>query len=102
MKVKIGFQNDRPKVGVMVSKADHCFHDLALRFRSGEWSGEIAGVAFESRFLQGYFMSYDLPFHFFPVTRGSKADAEAKQLAWIKNEKIDLLILARYMQILSR
>ena len=101
MKVKIGFQNDSPKVGVMVSKADHCFHDLALRFRSGEWSGEIAGVISNHDFLRGTSMSYDLPFNFFPVTEGSKADAEAKQLAWIKNEKIDLLILARYMQILS-
>ena len=101
MKVKIGFQNDSPKVGVMVSKADHCFHDLALRFRSGEWSGEIAGVVSNHDFLRGISMSYDLPFHFFPVTEDSKADAEAKQLAWIKNEKIDLLILARYMQILS-
>ena len=101
MKVKIGFQNDSPKVGVMVSKADHCFHDLALRFRSGEWSGEIAGVVSNHDSLRGTSMSYDLPFNFFPVTEGSKADAEAKQLAWIKNEKIDLLILARYMQILS-
>jgi len=101
MKVKIGFQNDSPKVGVMVSKADHCFHDLALRFRSGEWSGEIAGVISNHDSLRGTSMSYDLPFNFFPVTEGSKADAEAKQLAWIKNEKIDLLILARYMQILS-
>ena len=101
MKVKIGFQNDSPKVGVMVSKADHCFHDLALRFRSGEWSGEIAGVVSNHDSLRGISMSYDLPFHFFPVTEDSKADAEAKQLAWIKNEKIDLLILARYMQILS-
>ena len=101
MKVKIGFQNDSPKVGVMVSKADHCFHDLALRFRSGEWSGEIAGVISNHDSLRGTSMSYDLPFHFFPVTEDSKADAEAKQLAWIKNEKIDLLILARYMQILS-
>ena len=101
MKVKIGFQNDSPKVGIMVSKADHCFHDLALRFRSGEWSGEIAGVVSNHDSLRGISMSYDLPFHFFPVTEDSKADAEAKQLAWIKNEKIDLLILARYMQILS-
>jgi formyltetrahydrofolate deformylase len=101
MKVKIGFQNDSPKVGVMVSKADHCFHDLALRFRSSEWSGEIAGVISNHDSLRGTSMSYDLPFHFFPITEGSKADAEAKQLAWIKNEKIDLLILARYMQILS-
>lgn len=101
MKVKIGFQNDSPKVGVMVSKADHCFHDLALRFRSGEWSGEIAGVISNHDSLRGTSMSYDLPFNFFPVTESSKADAEAKQLAWIKNEKIDLLILARYMQILS-
>ena len=70
MKVKIGFQNDSPKVGVMVSKADHCFHDLALRFRSGEWSGEIAGVVFESRFPQGYFHVLRFTFSFFSCHGG--------------------------------
>ena len=65
MKVRIALSEDRPKLAIMVSQADHCFHDLALRFRSGEWSGEIAGVISNHDSLRGTSMSYDLPFNFF-------------------------------------
>ena len=102
MIVRIGYQNDCPKIGIMVSKADHCFHDLALRVRSGEWNAQIVGVFSNHYELQKTSESYELPFHYFPITSATKKEEEAKQLLLIKEEKIELLILARYMQVLSK
>lgn len=102
MTVRIGYHNDRPKIGVMVSKADHCLHDLALRVRSGEWNAELTGVLSNHRDLQDISASYQLPFHYFNLTTGNKKEEEAKQIQWIREQKIELLVLARYMQILSK
>jgi formyltetrahydrofolate deformylase len=102
MTVRIGYHNDRPKIGVMVSKADHCLHDLALRVRSGEWNAELTGVLSNHRDLQDISASYQLPFHHFNLTSENKKEEEAKQIQWIRDQKIELLVLARYMQILSK
>jgi formyltetrahydrofolate deformylase len=102
MTVRIGYHNDRPKIGVMVSKADHCLHDLALRVRSGEWNAELTGVLSNHRDLQDISASYQLPFHHFDLTSENKKEEEAKQIQWIRDQEIELLVLARYMQILSK
>ena len=102
MTVRIGYHNDRPKIGVMVSKADHCLHDLALRVRSGEWNAELTGVLSNHRDLQDISSSYQLPFHHFDLTPENKKEEETKQIQWIRDQKIELLVLARYMQILSK
>jgi formyltetrahydrofolate deformylase len=102
MTVRIGYHNDRPKIAVMVSKADHCLHDLALRVRSGEWNAELTGVLSNHRDLQDISASYQLPFHHFNLTSQNKKEEEAKQIQWIRDQKIELLVLARYMQILSK
>ena len=102
MTVRIGYHNDRPKIGVMVSKADHCLHDLALRVRSGEWNAELTGVLSNHRDLQDISSSYQLPFHHFDLTSENKKEEETKQIQWIRDQKIELLVLARYMQILSK
>ena len=102
MTVRIGYHNDRPKIGIMVSKADHCLHDLALRVRSGEWNAELTCVLSNHSDLQDISASYQLPFHYFNLTSGNKKEEEAKQIQWIREQKIELLVLARYMQILSK
>jgi formyltetrahydrofolate deformylase len=102
MTVRIGYHNDRPKIAVMVSKADHCLHDLALRVRSGEWNAELTGVLSNHRDLQDISASYQLPFHHFDLTLENKKEEETKQIQWIRDQKIELLVLARYMQILSK
>ena len=86
----------------MVSKADHCLHDLALRVRSGEWNAELTGVLSNHRDLQKIADSYQLSFQYFNLTPANKAKEEAKQIKWIQDQKIELLVLARYMQILSK
>ena len=101
MQVRIGGSNDRPKVAIMVSKADHCFHDLVLRVRAGEWMADFAGVISNHDHLQSVSESYGLPFYHLPVTQETKQDVEDKQVAWLQDQGVQLVILARYMQILS-
>ena len=101
MRVRIGLSTDRPKVAVMVSKADHCFHDLVLRVRAGEWNADFVGVLSNHDDLQSVSASYGLPFYHLPMTSGNKQDVEEKQISWLQEQGVELLILARYMQILS-
>ena len=101
MRVRIGLSTDRPKVAVMVSKADHCFHDLVLRVRAGEWNADFVGVLSNHDDLQSVSASYGLPFYHLPMTSGNKQDVEEKQISWLQEQGVELVILARYMQILS-
>jgi formyltetrahydrofolate deformylase len=91
----------RPRVAVFVSKADHCFHDLVLRWRAGEFPCEIAAVVSNHSELATAAKGYGLPFHRITVDPDRKAEAESRQLALLKKLRIELVVLARYMQILS-
>ena len=101
MQVRMARSDHRPRVALMVTKADHCFHDLALRQRAGEWEADLVGVLSNHEILHPVAQSYALPLVFQSVTKENKASAEREQLSWIAEQKIDLLILARYMQVLS-
>ena len=101
MRVRIGLSTNRPKVAVMVSKADHCFHDLVLRVRAGEWNADFVGVLSNHDDLQSVSENYGLPFYHLPMTAGNKQDVEGKQITWLKEQGVELVILARYMQVLS-
>jgi formyltetrahydrofolate deformylase len=101
MQLRLARNDQRPRVALMVTKEDHCFHDLALRHRAGELDAELVGVLSNHDTLSGVAESYGLPFVHIPVTKETKKDAEARQLEWLTEHKVDLLILARYMQVLS-
>jgi len=101
MQVRIALSEDRPKVAIMVSKADHCFHDLVLRVRAGEWNAEFVGVLSNHQELQSVSESYDLPFVHIPVNQQNKVEVEQRQISWLQEQGVELVILARYMQILS-
>lgn len=101
MAVRVASSANRPRVAVFVSKADHCFHDLVLRWRAGEFACELAAVISNHADLSASARSYGLPFHVVPVTAAGKATAEAHQLALLRELKVELVILARYMQVLS-
>ena len=101
MQVRIALSADRPKVAIMVSKADHCFHDLVLRVRAGEWNAEFVGVLSNHQELQSVSESYDLPFVHLPMNQENKVEVEQRQISWLREQGVELVILARYMQILS-
>jgi formyltetrahydrofolate deformylase len=101
MQASINSSTQRTRVAVFVSKADHCFHDLALRWRAGEFAGELVAVVSNHNDLAEAARGYGLPYHHIPLSAGAKADAEARQLALLRELDIDLVVLARYMQVLS-
>ncbi len=101
MAVQVTSSASRPRVVMFVSKADHCFHDLALRWQAGEFAGELVAVVGNHADLAGVARGYGLPFHHIPVTAETKAAAEAQQLALLRELGADLVVLARYMQVLS-
>jgi formyltetrahydrofolate deformylase len=89
----------RKRVAVMVSREDHCLSDLLWRRRNGHLGGEIAMVISNHEDLRGEVETVGIPFHHVPVGRETKDEAERQALELIGDA--DLLVLARYMQILS-
>jgi len=91
--------SERKRAAIMVSREDHCLSDLLWRWRSGELGAEVVAVISNHAEHRGQVESLGLPFHHVPVEPGAKTEAEARVLALL--EGVDLLVLARYMQILS-
>ncbi len=93
---------DLKRVLIMASKLDHCLVDLLYRWRIGELPMVICGIV--SNHPREVYSSIDfanIPFHHLPVTPGTKAQQEEKLLAIVSDYRVDMVILARYMQILS-
>ncbi len=91
----------RARLLVLVSKQGHCLNDLLFRAHSRQLRVDIAAVASNHNDFAALARSYDVPFHHLPVDAGNRADQEAQLLALVERERIDLVVLARYMQILS-
>ncbi|MFC4494456.1 formyltetrahydrofolate deformylase [Streptomyces ovatisporus] len=95
---------ERMRVVLMVSRFGHCLNDLLFRARSGALPVDIAAVVSNHTDFAELVGSYGLPFHHIPVEKGSeesKQDAEARLLQLIEEEGVELVVLARYMQVLS-
>jgi len=92
---------ERPRIAILVSKYDHCLVDLLHRHQSGELRCEIPLVLSnhpDNRRIAEY---HGVPFHHIEVTKENKAEAEARQFTLLEEARVDLVVLARYMQILS-
>lgn len=95
-------RSDRPhRLALFVSKYDHCLADLLYRHQSGELACEIPLVIANHPDAERWATFHKIPFHMIPVEPGKKAEAEATQLALLRENQIDLIVLARYMQVLS-
>ncbi|BCW38375.1 formyltetrahydrofolate deformylase [Arthrobacter sp. StoSoilA2] len=92
---------DRPRVALLVSKAEHCLNDLLFRWRSGQLKVDFPFIASNHQTLQPVAEAHGIPFFHIPVTPETKEAAEEKLLALIAEHQVDLTVLARYMQVLS-
>ena len=101
MKWQIALSTDRLRVAVFVSKYDHCLVDLLYRWHSGELACEIPAIISNHPDAKRHAEFYGVPFHEIKVTRENKAEAEQLQRARLEENRVDLIVLARYMQILS-
>ncbi|HZV58868.1 MAG TPA: formyltetrahydrofolate deformylase [Candidatus Eremiobacteraceae bacterium] len=101
MQWRAALSSYRPRVAIFVSKYDHCLVDLLYRQRGGELACDIPLMISNHADAQRHADFYHIPFHVIPVTKENKAEAERQELALLREHKIDLIVLARYMQVLS-
>jgi formyltetrahydrofolate deformylase len=102
MKTRVAHSSHSARVALFVSKIDHCFHDTLLRFRAGEFAGELVCIVSNHPDLADEAAHFGIPFHHIAVTADNKETAEQQQLEVLRAAKLDLVVLARYMQVLSQ
>ncbi len=101
MDVDLHDQTARMKVLLMVSRFGHCLNDLLYRWKIGALPIDIVGVVSNHFDYQKVVVNHDIPFHHIPVTKENKPDAEARIMDLVEGTGTELIVLARYMQILS-
>lgn len=101
MALKVRPAAQRPKVLIMVSRYDHCLVDLLYRWRNGMLAIDIPLIVSNHPDCQPVAGRYDIPFLHLPVTKETKAQQEAQIAELVRTHEIDLVVLARYMQVLS-
>ena len=101
MHFELHFSDYTPRCAVFVSKLSHCIYDVLARYVSGEWKFEIPVIISNHTALEHVAKRYDIDFHYLPVNASNKAEQECRQLELLAQYKIDFVVLARYMQILS-
>jgi formyltetrahydrofolate deformylase len=98
---RVTTSNHRPRVAIFVSKYDHCLVDLLYRHRIGELACEIPLIISNHPDAKQHADFYGIPYHEIPVTPEDKQEAERRQTELLRKNGVELVILARYMQILS-
>ncbi len=101
METALSFSDERKRMAVMVSTYDHCLYDLLLRHQYGEIQADLALIVSNHQRLESVARAFGIPFFFIPVVPGEKKEAEQAALALFAGHRVDFVVLARYMQILS-
>nr|WP_319509855.1 formyltetrahydrofolate deformylase [uncultured Draconibacterium sp.] len=101
MNWKIYFSNEVPRMALFVSKMPHCLFDILARYTAGEWDVEIPMIISNHETLRPVAERFDIDFHYFPINKENKEEQEAAELKLLRENNIDFVVLARYMQILS-
>ena len=101
MSWRVAVSSQRPRAAILVSRLDHCLQDLLYRQRAGELHCEFPLVISNHPDAKRWADFYDVPYHVIAVAKDTKQAAEKETLALLERHKIDLIVLARYMQILS-
>ncbi|MBR4678417.1 MAG: formyltetrahydrofolate deformylase [Bacteroidales bacterium] len=101
MQFTIFFREQKPRMALFVSKMSHCFYDIMARYIAGEWDVEIPLIVSNHEDLRPAAERFGIPYHVFPITKDNKAELEPKEMELLKQNNIDFIVLARYMQIIS-
>ncbi len=99
---KLFFSDEKIRTAVFVSKYEHCLQELLWRMRLEEFPVEIPLIISNHEELKPLADYYKIPFYYFPISKENKSEQEKKQLLLLEENKIDTVVLARYMQILSK
>lgn len=95
------FSDERPRIALFVSKQAHCLYEILARWQSGEWRAEVRLIVSNHDDLRPLAAQAGIAYHAFEVTSQTKTAIEQEQLALLAQERIDLIVLARYMQIVT-
>lgn len=98
---QLHFSDSTPRIAIWVSRQDHCLYDLIWRQQSGEFAAQIPLIISNHPQLKSIADSFGIDFHHIPITADTKLEQEAKQLELLQQYQIDLVVLAKYMQVLS-
>ncbi|MBR4327253.1 MAG: formyltetrahydrofolate deformylase [Bacteroidales bacterium] len=101
MQFKIYFTDRKPRMAIFVSKMSHCLYDMLARYTSGEWAVDIPLIVSNHEDLRPAAERFGIPYHVFPINKENKAELEPQELKILKDNNIDFIVLARYMQIIS-
>ena len=101
MNFRLYYSDVKPRMAIFVSKMSHCLFDMLARYTAGEWNVEIPCIISNHTDLQHVAERFGIPFHHFPSTKETKAEQEAKEMALLEEYKVNFIVLARYMQVIS-
>ena len=101
MSYEINDSLKKVKMGVFVSKYNHCLYDILARYQAGDWNVEIPFIVSNHQDLEAVAKQFNIPYFHIPITKETKREAEKKQLQLLKDFEVDFIVLARYMQIIS-
>ena len=101
MEWSLHLDDTRPKMAIFVSKYNHCLYDILSRYHSGELDVEIPFILSNHKDLKYIADQFNLPFFHVPFSKENSAEAEEQQLQLLEQYKVDFIVLARYMQIVS-
>lgn len=101
MKFRIYFSDRKPRMAIFVSKMSHCIYDLLARYTAGEWDVEIPLIISNHPDLEHIADRFGIPFYVFPITKENKAEQEEKEMQLLKENGVNFIVLARYMQVIS-
>ncbi len=101
MNWRLHFSDEVPRMALFVSKLSHCFYDILARYEAGEWQVEIPLIISNHADMRTAAGRLGIEYIHLPVTRENRAEQERKQLELLQQHRIDFIVLARYMQILS-
>jgi len=101
MQWQLRFSDEQPAVAIFVSKLDHCLVDLLHRWTIGELPGRVTAIISNHPDLEGSGDQHGIAYHCFPITLQNKRAQETKELDLLRALGVDLVVLARYMQVIS-
>ncbi len=101
MKWQLYFSDEIPRMAIFVSTLPHCLYDILARCQSGEWRVEVPVIISNHESLKPVAQQFGIEFHYFPITKANKSEQERREIELLKKLKVDFVVLARYMQILS-
>lgn len=101
MSFRLYFSDVKPRMAIFVSKMSHCLFDLLARYTAGEWNVEIPLIISNHPDLQHVAERFGILFHLFPITKETKEEQEKKEMELLAKHKVNFIVLARYMQVIS-